>query len=140
MSTFLKTAPLSKRIKSIQDLHGYFQAYAKPESQAKVGIECEVFGVFKETGLPLPYSGKIGIEQVLHELAYEFGYEPILDDSHIIALQRGGTIISLEPGGQVELSAEPTEDLHKVKIQLDEFFFQLKTISHFVGSISWIAS
>lgn len=140
MSTFLKTVPLSKRIKSIQDLHGYFQAYAKPESQAKVGIECEVFGVFKETGLPLPYSGKIGIKQVLHELAYEFGYEPILDDSHIIALQRGGTIISLEPGGQVELSAEPTEDLHKVKIQLDEFFFQLKTISHFVGSISWIAS
>ena len=140
MSTFLEVAPTSKRIKSIQDLHGYFQKHAKTESQAKIGIECEIFGVFKDTGMPLPYSGKIGIEEVLRQLAYEFGYEPVLDDSHIIALQKGGTIISLEPGGQVELSAEPTESIHDVKAQLDDFFFQLKTITHFVGPITWLAS
>ncbi len=140
MSTFLQSEPASKRIKSIQDLYGYFQKHAKPESQARVGIECEVFGVFKDTGMPLPFSGKIGIEQVLRELAYEFGYEPILDESRIIARQKGGMFISLEPGGQVELSAAPTDSLHGVKVQLDEFFFQLKTIAHFVGPITWIAS
>jgi len=140
MSTFLKTEPVTKRIKSIQDLYGYFQKHAKPASGAKIGIECEIFGVFKDTGKPLPYLGKIGIEQMLRELAYAFGYEPILDESHIIALQKNGTVISLEPGGQVELSASPTDSLHDVKTQLDEFFFQLKTIAHFVGPITWIAS
>ena len=140
MSTFLETEPVIKRIRSIQDLYGYFQKYAKPASRAKIGIECEIFGVFKDTGKPLPYFGKVGIEQVLRELAYEFGYEPILDESHIIALQKNGTVISLEPGGQVELSAAPTDSLHDVKMQLDEFFFQLKTIAHFVGPITWIAS
>lgn len=129
-----------KRIKSIQDLHGYFQRHAKPAAEAKIGIECEIFGVFKDTGKPLPYFGKVGVEQVLRELAYEFGYESVLDESHIIALQKNGTVISLEPGGQVELSAAPTDSLHDVKTQLDEFFFQLKTIAHFVGPITWIAS
>lgn len=154
MSTFLQAEPATKRIKSIQDLHGYFQKHAKAKSEAKVGIECEIFGVFKDTGTPVPFSGKVGIERVLRELAYEFGYETVLDGSRIIALQKGGTVISLEPGGQVELSAEPAESLHEVKAQLDEFFFQLKTIAHFlpaarlsgrqgrhgVGPISWIAS
>ncbi len=140
MSTLLKTEPVSKRIKSIQDLYGYFQNYAKPQSQARVGIECEIFGVHKDTSAPLSYYGDLGIEHILNELAYEFGYEPVLDEGHVIALQKGGTIISLEPGGQVELSAEPADDLHQVKAQLDEFFFQLKTIAHFVGPICWIAS
>jgi glutamate--cysteine ligase len=46
----------------------------------------------------------------------------------------------LEPGGQVELSAPLVKSIHEAKLQLDEFFFQLKTIAGFVGPITWIAS
>ncbi len=140
MSTFLQTEPLTKPIHSIEDLHGYFQMFAKPASQARIGIECELFGVYAETGEALSYSGLIGIERILDELAYEFGYEPIRENDHTIALQKKGTIISLEPGGQVELSAEPVESIHQVKAQLDEFLFELKTISHFIKPIAWITS
>ncbi|MBI3999003.1 MAG: hypothetical protein HY351_00160 [Candidatus Omnitrophica bacterium] len=140
MSTFLQTEPLAKPIHAIENLHGYFQMFAKPAGEERVGIECELFGVYAETGKALSYSGLLGIERILDELVYEFGYEPIRENGHTIALQKDGNIISLEPGGQVELSAAPVQSLHEVKAQLDEFFFQLKTISHFIGPIAWIAS
>ena len=140
MSTFLQTDPQAKLIHTINDLRGYFQNFAKPAGQELIGLEYELFGVHKETGEALPYSGEIGIEAILHELAYEFGYEPIVEDGHVIALQKGATVISLEPGGQVELSAEPVVNLHQMKIKLDEFLFELRTIAHFMGSVAWIAS
>lgn len=139
MSTYLQIDPLTKPIHSTEDLRGYFQMFAKPHGEERVGIECELFGVNAETGKALPYSGLQGIERVLDELAYEFGYEPIRENDHTIALQKDGNVISLEPGGQVELSAAPVKSLHEVKAQLDEFFFQLKTVSHFIGPIAWIA-
>lgn len=140
MSTFLQTDPLAKPIHSIDDLRGYFDLFAKPAGQERVGLEYELFGVHQETGEALPYIGPMGIQSILNELAYEFGYEAIREEDHTIALQKGGTFISLEPGGQVELSAEPLESIHQVKAGLDEFLFQLRTISHFVGPVAWIAS
>src|SRR3989338_1915207 len=100
MSTLLQTEPLAKPILAIEDLHGYFQMFAKPVGEERVGIECELFGVHAETGKALSYSGLLGIERILDELVYEFGYEPIRENGHTIALQKDGNIISLEPGGQ----------------------------------------
>ena len=140
MSTLLQTEPQVKPIHSIEDLHGYFQAFAKPPGQEQVGIESEFFGVHSETGEALPYFGEIGIERVLNELAYEFGYHSIQEEGHTIALQKNGSVISLEPGGQIELSAEPVHSVHQAKAQLDAFFFELKTITHFLGPIAWLAS
>ncbi|OGW89743.1 MAG: hypothetical protein A3A73_04635 [Omnitrophica bacterium RIFCSPLOWO2_01_FULL_50_24] len=140
MSTFLQTDPATRRIESPNDLRGYFQRFAKPRGVERVGIECELFGVHKETGEALPYVGPLSIEAVLNELAYEFGYEPIQEQGHTIALRKGSTFISLEPGGQIELSAEPVDHLHQTKAQLEEFFFQLRTVAHLLGPISWLAS
>jgi len=140
MSTYLGVTVRPERIGSIQDLRDYFQKYAKPEGTERIGIECELFGVHRETGEALPYSGVIGIEAVLNKLASEFGYEGIHEKGHTIGLKKGNTIISLEPGGQIELSAEPISNLHQAKAQLDEFFFQLRTIAKFIGPITWIAS
>src|SRR3989338_245390 len=123
MSTFLQSEPSTKSIESVDDLHGYFQAHAKTPGEERIGIECEVFGVHSETGEALPYFGTPGIEAVLNELAYEFGYEKITENDHTVALQKEGTIISLEPGGQVELSASPVQSIHQAKAQLDDFFF-----------------
>ncbi|OGX06622.1 MAG: hypothetical protein A3G87_03300 [Omnitrophica bacterium RIFCSPLOWO2_12_FULL_50_11] len=140
MSTYLGVTVRPERIGSIQDLRDYFQKYAKPEGTERIGIECELFGVHRETGEALPYSGVIGIEAVLNKLASEFGYEGIHEKGHTIGLKKGNTIISLEPGGQIELSAEPISNLHQAKAQLDEFFFHLRTVAHFLGPIAWLGS
>ena len=139
MSTFVKEKPLSKRIQSIEDLYGYFAQFSKSEADEMIGIECELFGVDNDTGRALPYSGPKGIEQVLKELAYEFGYDEIREQDHVIALQKGDTLISLEPGGQVELSAEPVRNIHEAKAQLDQFFFELRTIGKFMDGIAFLA-
>lgn len=139
MSTLVHEPSLSKRIRSIDDLHGYFQAFSRSKTDQMIGIECELFGVDSETGKALPYSGRRGIERLLKELAYAFGYDPIYERDHVIALQRGKTLISLEPGGQVELSAEPVRNLHEAKAQLDQFFFELKTAGAFIGGVTFLA-
>ena len=138
MSTFLHTKD-SVRIKSIDDLAGYFQAHAKSRENRLIGIECEFLGVNRETGEALPYSGENGIEFVLKELAYQFGYECIEENDHIIALKKGRDLVTLEPGGQVELSAGPVQNIHQVKAQLDQFIFELKTMMLFFPKISFLA-
>ena len=140
MSTFLKTESVSKPIRSVDDLRCYFQAYAKPKGTERVGIECELFGVHSETGKALPYSGPAGIEAILNELAKEFGYALIVENGHTIALQKNEWLVSLEPGGQVELSAEPVENIHQVREQLDRFFFELKIMARFFPHIAWITA
>ncbi len=141
MSTFLKPAEsVSKPIRSADDLRCYFQAYAKPKGTERVGIECELFGVHAETGKALPYFGSAGIEAVLNELAKEFGYEPIVENAHTIALQKDEWLVSLEPGGQVELSAEPVKNIHEVRGQLDRFFFELKIMARFFPQVAWITA
>lgn len=140
MSTFLKTESVSKPIQSADDLRSYFQMAAKPKSQERVGIECELFGVHAETGMALPYFGPAGIEAILNELAKEFGYEPVVENGHTIALRKSEWLVSLEPGGQVELSAEPVKNIHEVREQLDRFFFELKIMTRFFSHIAWITA
>lgn len=139
MSTYLGVKRREKRIESIQDLRDYFQKYAKVKGTEQIGIECELFGIHRETGQALPYLGEMGIEAVLNQLAKQFGYQHIREGGHTVGLKRGNTIISLEPGGQVELSAEPISNLHQAKAQLDKFFFQLRTVAQALGPIAWIA-
>ncbi len=138
MSTFLESKH-TEPVKSAQDLREYFIRSAKPVGGELVGVECELLGVFTESGLALPYKGEQGIESVLRELSYNFGYDYILENDHTIALQKGATMVTLEPGGQVELSGAPVTSIHEVKAQIDEFFFQLKTVANYLGGISFLA-
>jgi len=62
MSTFLQSDPLTRPIRDVEDLKGYFQRFAKAEGSAQIGIECELFGVDASTGAALPYHGPRGIE------------------------------------------------------------------------------
>jgi len=138
MSTFLKSEH-QKQIKSADALRQYFHHFAKPAAERLVGIECELLAVNDKTGEALPYSGERGVEAVLNELAYEFGYEKIIENDRTIGLKKGANLISLEPGGQIELSAEPVKSVHQVRAQLDEFFFQLRTVAQFIGHIEFLA-
>jgi glutamate--cysteine ligase len=85
---------------SVEELVAYFHAGAKPRARFRLGIEQEKIGV-RDDGTPVPYAG--GITNILSALEQR-GFAATREDGHVIALERNGERVTLEPGGQVELS------------------------------------
>ena len=73
----------------------------------RIGTEHEKFGYDTVNLMPLPYNGTCGIRTMLDGLREEFGWDPVEEDGRIIGLVKGGANVSLEPGGQLELSGAP---------------------------------
>src|ERR1043166_2563502 len=99
-------------IEKEEQLEAYFHEAGKPRERWRVGTEYEKVGIVSRTGKAIPYSGRRGVEFILRELIDRFGWEPEEQDGHIIALSRGNAQITLEPGGQIELSGEPCDSIH----------------------------
>ena len=129
----------SRVLQSEEELYSFFPRFAKPASERRVGIECEFFGIERETGKPLFYLGPRGIEAILCRLAANFHYEPILEEGHVIALKRGETWITLEPGGQVELSAPPVRTVFDIERELQGFRDELREIEKHFPDITWLS-
>jgi glutamate--cysteine ligase len=92
----------SARQPTIEDLVAYFHAGAKPRTAFRVGVEQEKIAV-RADGAVVPYEGPDGIEALLAALTRR-GYVRMEEHGHAIGLSRGGDRITVEPGGQVELS------------------------------------
>ncbi len=97
--------PLSRPIASEPELVDYFLAAGKPRDAWQVGIEQEKIGV-RDDGRPVPYDGPAGVAELLRLLEAR-GFAPAMQDGHVIALDRGSEQITVEPGGQIELSGSP---------------------------------
>ncbi len=88
---------------TIDQLVGYFRSGGKDQTRFRIGIEQEKIGV-REDGRPVPYDGERGaLAELLGQLEGR-GFQATREDGHIIALSRGGDRITMEPGGQLELS------------------------------------
>jgi glutamate--cysteine ligase len=87
---------------SIEDLTAYFRGGAKPLPAFRIGVEQEKIAVMAD-GRPVPYEGPAGIAEILTRLERR-RFAPQHEDGHVIALERGGDRITIEPGGQLELS------------------------------------
>jgi glutamate--cysteine ligase len=94
------------------ELEAYFHDAGKPRDRWRVGTEYEKVGIDRSTAKAIPYYGRRGVEFILRELIERHNWEPEEQDGHIIALARGNAQITLEPGGQIELSGEPCESIH----------------------------
>ena len=129
----------SRPLESEEELFSFFQQFAKPKNEQRVGIECEFFGIERETGRALPYLGPQGIEAILCRLAAAFHYEPVLEAGHVIALRQGENWVTLEPGGQVELSAPPVKTVFEIEKQIQVFTQQLKETQSYFPGITWIS-
>ena len=81
----------------------------KPREAWRLGTEHEKVPFYRSSHAPVPYEGETGIRALLDGLSAETGWDPILDRNNIIGLYdaAGGGAISLEPGGQFELSGAP---------------------------------
>ena len=116
MSTREDGAPAPK-VETRDDLVRWIAAGEKPKERWRIGTEHEKF-VFQTGSLhPVPYSGPQGIRALMEQLIARYGWIAIKEGDNIIALKRpdgeqGGNI-SLEPGGQFELSGAPLENLHE---------------------------
>jgi glutamate--cysteine ligase len=99
-------------IEKKEELEAYFHDAGKPRERWRVGTEYEKVGIDRNTAKAIPYFGRRGVEFILRELIERYGWEPEEQDGHIIALERGNAQITLEPGGQIELSGEPCETIH----------------------------
>ena len=117
MSTRQDQAP-SPLVGSRDDLVAWIAAGSKPAEQWRIGTEHEKFLFHVDTLKPVPYAGARGVRALMQSLIDQFGWLPIMEGENIIALRRpegepGGTV-SLEPGGQFELSGNPLESVHEV--------------------------
>jgi len=99
-------------IEKHDELEAYFQSAGKERAQWRVGTEYEKVGIDRSTGKAIPYFGPRGVDRILRELIDRYGWEPEEQDGNIIALSRDKAQITLEPGGQIELSGEPCDSIH----------------------------
>ena len=105
----------STPITSTDELAEYLAEGSKPEDKFRIGTEHEKFPFFRDGNRPVPYFGDAGIKTILDTMQARTGWEPIIDAGNIIGLggPSGMGAISLEPGGQFELSGAPLENLHE---------------------------
>ena len=111
------TTPLTTRA----ELIAWFAAGEKPREQFAIGTEHEKIPFYRDGGAPVPYAGEHGVRALLEGVARETGWEPIVDSGNIIGLAGAeGGAISIEPGGQFELSGAPLPDVHATVRELQE--------------------
>ncbi|MBC7133416.1 MAG: glutamate--cysteine ligase [Roseovarius sp.] len=116
-----------------EQLAEYLASGCKPESAWRIGTEHEKFGYCKDTLRPLPYAGKRSILAVLEGLRDRHGWTPVEEAGKLIGLEKDGANISLEPGGQLELSGAPLETIHQTCDEVNEHLAQVKDIADAVG-------
>jgi glutamate--cysteine ligase len=122
-------------IEKNQELEAYFHNAGKPRALWRVGTEYEKVGIDRHTGQAIPYFGPRGVNHILRELIERFRWEPEEQDGHIIALSRDKAQITLEPGGQIELSGEPCESIHCTYAEFNQHIRELLEVSEPLGVI-----
>jgi glutamate--cysteine ligase len=116
--------PVTRKTQLIE----YMAAGNKPPEQWRVGTEHEKFAFRCDDLRPLPYDGERGIRAVLEGLQ-AFGWKPVGEGGNVIALTKDGAGVTLEPGGQLELSGKPLETLHQTCREVNEHLHQVKQVA-----------
>ncbi|MCA8928263.1 MAG: glutamate--cysteine ligase, partial [Alphaproteobacteria bacterium] len=124
----------SAPIESKDELVAYFAAGNKPPEDWRIGTEHEKL-VFRLKDLTRPgYEGPDGIGALLRGLAERYAWEPIKENGNTIALtDHAGGSITLEPGGQFELSGAPLETIHETCREVHTHLDQVRTVCNDLG-------
>ncbi|MEM6933625.1 MAG: glutamate--cysteine ligase [Pseudomonadota bacterium] len=120
-------------IESHADLASYLEAGCKPKDHWRIGTEHEKFGYCVDTHQPLPYDGDRSIRAVLEGLRDRYDWDPLEEGGKIIGLSKAGANVSLEPGGQLELSGAPLETIHETCDEVNIHLEEVKSIADQIG-------
>jgi len=138
-------------ITRIEELAEYIAQGAKPRSAWRIGTEHEKIPFYMEGNSPVPYDGPAGIRAILEGMKARLGWDPIMDEGYIIGLVEpekangisadladsgkptGPIAISLEPGGQFELSGAPVASLHETCSETRAHMTQVREVAEPMG-------
>ncbi len=128
------TAPLETRAALV----GWFEQGSKPPDRFRVGTEHEKFPFYTDDLSPVPYEGRSGgngIRALLEGMAQRTGWTPLREGDDIIGLhdEVGGGAISLEPGGQFELSGAPLDTVHETAAEWDAHLAEAASVAAPLG-------
>ena len=120
-------------IESFDQLAALVASGCKPKADWRIGTEHEKFGFLTDTHAPLPYAGERSISALFAGLQDRFGWQPMREGENIIGLARNGATISLEPGGQFELSGAPLADVNATDAELHNHLDEVRAIAGPLG-------
>ena len=122
------------RIQSKRELVERLASGSKPAKDWRIGTEHEKFGFIEKGLTPLPYDGPSSIRALLEGMSTQFGWEPIMEGEHIIGGKKDGASLSLEPGGQFELSGAPLETIHETCSEITQHLKETRIIAEPMGA------
>lgn len=117
------------------ELVAWLEAGCKPPEKWRIGTEHEKFGFYLEDNSPVPYEGERGIRALLEGMRERLGWDAITDEGRIIGLAEasGKGAISLEPGGQFELSGAPLVNIHDTCRESNAHLSMVKAVAKELG-------
>ncbi|MDO5621470.1 MAG: glutamate--cysteine ligase [Paracoccus sp. (in: a-proteobacteria)] len=115
-------------------LAGYVESGEKPRADWRIGTEHEKFGYCTDSLLPLPYDGERSILTMLEGLRDRFGWSELREGGKLIGLTRNGANVSLEPGGQLELSGAPLETIHQTCDEVNQHLAEVREVAERIGA------
>ena len=119
------------------DLLEYFRESETPREDWRVGTEHEKVGVYADTGDRVPFEGPYGIGVLLDKIAVAAGWDPVEERGKTIALLKDGASVTLEPGGQIELSGAPLRTSRETCREFNAHVDLVKELSDEFG-IAWL--
>ena len=125
------TTPLGARSELVE----WIASGEKPRETWRLGTEHEKIPFYRADSSPVPYEGGRGIRALLEGMQERTGWEPIIEGDHPIGLadEAGGGAISLEPGGQFELSGAPLRTLHETARETAQHLADAKAVGESLG-------
>jgi glutamate--cysteine ligase len=125
----------SEVVESRDALVAWFEEGCKRSGPFRVGTEHEKIPFYRASRASVPYEGDKGIRALLEGMNARLGWERIEDEGNLIGLYdaKGGGAISLEPGGQFELSGAPLDDSHATAAELERHLDACRSVAEPLG-------
>ena len=125
----------SEVVESRDALVAWLEAGCKPAGPFRIGAEHEKIPFYRANHSPVPYGGDKGIRALLEGMRKRLSWDGIEDGGNLIGLYdpNGGGAISLEPGGQFELSGAPLDDAHATADELDRHLAVARSVAEPLG-------
>jgi glutamate--cysteine ligase len=124
-------------VESVEQLVGYLRDGEKPPERWRIGTEHEKIGLREDDKAPIPYEGERGIGVLLEAVAEADAWRRITEADRVIALEKDGASITLEPGGQLELSGAPLRTIHETCDEFHRHLTLMKRVSDPLGLV-WL--
>ncbi|WBW99523.1 glutamate--cysteine ligase [Oceanirhabdus sp. W0125-5] len=113
-------------LKNIENIKNYLKSGETKSENYKIGMEVEHFIIKKDTGVSVDYFELNGIRDALKDLHKHGEWEAIFERDNIVGLKKNGSLITLEPGAQVEISVQPLEKIEDIEREYTDILKEIR--------------